>query len=65
MVLGQDTGYTALPAGTYTVDIAANGTTTAAIPGTDAIVVGAGSINTAFAVGNGSGLSAILLNDQR
>ncbi|ASP39282.1 hypothetical protein CHH28_11605 [Bacterioplanes sanyensis] len=65
VTLGQDTGYTALPAGTYTVDIAADGTTAPAIPGTDAIAISAGSISTAIAVGNGSGLSAILLNDKR
>ncbi|UTW47216.1 DUF4397 domain-containing protein [Bacterioplanoides sp. SCSIO 12839] len=70
VVLGQARpdktgGYTALPAGTYTVDIAADGTTAAAVPGTNAVPVAAGAINTAIAVGNGSGLSAILLNDKR
>ncbi|WP_419811231.1 DUF4397 domain-containing protein [Bacterioplanoides sp.] len=63
--LGQDTDYTALPADTYTVVIAADGTTAAAVPGTDAVVVAAGSLQTAIAVGNGSGLSAILLDDKR
>lgn len=63
--LGQNTDYTSLPAGTYTVDIAADGTTAAAVPGTDAVTVAAGSLSTAIAVGNGSGLSAILLNDKR
>ena len=65
VVLGEDTGYVSLSTGTYTVDIAADGTTTAAVPGTDAVAVTAGSLQTAIAVGNGSGLSAILLNDSR
>ena len=63
--LGGDTDYVTLPDGTYTVVIAADGTTTAAVPGTSAIPVTGGSIQTAIAVGNGSGLSAILLNDCR
>ncbi len=65
VTFGQDTGYVALPAGTYTVDIAADGTTEPAIAGLDAIAIEAGSVSTAIAVGNGSGLSAILLNDKR
>ncbi len=65
VVLGQDTGYVTLPNGTYTVVIAADGTTTAAVPGTSAVPVDGGSLQTAIAVGNGSGLSAILLNDCR
>ena len=66
VVLGQDTGYVTLPNGTYTVVIAADGTTTSALStDTSAIPVAVGSLQTAIAVGNGSGLSAILLNDKR
>ena len=63
--LGENTDYVSLAAATYTVVIAADGTTAAAVPGTDAVEVAAGSLSTAIAVGNGSGLSAILLNDKR
>ena len=64
--LGENTNYVALPNGTYTVVIAADGTTTSALStDTPAIPVTGGSLQTAIAVGNGSGLSAILLDDQR
>lgn len=65
VTLGQDTGYVELPSATYTVDIAASGTTTAAVPGTNAVPVADGSIQTAIAIGNASGLSALLVNDAR
>lgn len=66
VVLGQDTDYVTLPNGTYTVVIAADGTRTSALStDTSAIPVAGGSLQTAIAVGNGSGLSAILLNDCR
>lgn len=63
--LGQNTGYTDLPAASYTIDIAADNTTNPAVPDISAVAVEKGSVKTAIAVGNGSGLSAILLNDKR
>ena len=65
VVQGQDTGYVALAPATYTVDIAADGTTTPAISGIDALPFAAGDVKTAIAIGNGSGLEALLLNDKR
>lgn len=65
--LGQDTGYVALAAGNYTVDIAVDGTTAAAVPGTDNIPLATGDVKTAIAIGTigGSGLQALLLDDKR
>jgi hypothetical protein len=64
--VGQDTGYVSLGAGTYDVIIAADGTQTAAIPNTDGLVLGAGSVTTAIAVGNSvANLDRLLLDDAR
>jgi hypothetical protein len=62
---GQDTGYVALAPATYTVDIAADGTTSPAISGTDALGFAAGDVKTAIAIGDSSGLEALLLDDMR
>jgi len=62
---GQDSGYLPLAPSTYTVDIAADGTTTPAISGLDALVFAAGDVKTAIAIGDGSGLGALLLDDTR
>ena len=62
---GQDTGYVALASATYTVDIAADGTTTPAISDLDSLPFAAGDVKTAIAIGDSSGLDALLLNDKR
>lgn len=62
---GQDTGYVALAPAIYTVDIAADGTTSPAISGTDALGFAAGDVKTAIAIGDSSGLEALLLDDTR
>ncbi|MCM0611234.1 DUF4397 domain-containing protein [Marinobacter sediminum] len=67
VLFGQDTGYVTLaaPAG-YDVVIAADGTTTAAVPGTDGITLGTGGVATAIALGaSGGNLSALILDDLR
>tara|TARA_B110000211_G_scaffold171604_1_gene193746 strand:- start:220 stop:1536 length:1317 start_codon:yes stop_codon:yes gene_type:complete len=65
VVLGQDTGYLSLEPNVYTIDITADGTTTPAISGLTDVEVAAGDVKTAIAIGNGSGLSALLLDDSR
>ena len=62
---GQDTGYVALSPATYTVDIAADDTTSPAISGLDSLPFAAGDVKTAIAIGDSSGLDALLLNDKR
>lgn len=63
--LGQDTGYLTLAPNDYTIDIAANNTTTPAISGLTDVTFEAGQVKTAIAIGDGSGLEALLLNDGR
>jgi hypothetical protein len=65
IVQGQDSGYLTLAPATYIVDIAADGTTSPAISGLDALVFAGGDVKTAIAVGNGSGLEALVLDDSR
>ena len=65
VIQGQDTGYVALVPDTYTVDIAADGTTTPAISGTDALSFAAGDVKTAIAIGESSELEVLLINDKR
>lgn len=67
VVIGQDTGYTALD-GTvaYDVVIAAEGTTAAAVPGTANLTLGDDTVTTAIAIGNSvQNLEAIILSDKR
>ena len=67
MVIGQDTGYTALD-GTFAYDvvIAAQGTTSAAVPGTANLTLGDDTVTTAIAIGNSvQNLEAIILSDKR
>lgn len=63
--LGQDTGYLTLAPNDYAIDIAADGTTTPAISGLTDVTLGAGEVKTAIAIGDGSGLDALLLDDSR
>lgn len=64
--IGGDTGYVTLPAASFDVTIAADGTTAAAVPGTQGITLAAGSVTTAIAIGAGvSSLEALLLDDRR
>jgi hypothetical protein len=67
VVIGQNTGYTALDGSTaYDVVIAADGTTSAAVPGTANLTFGNDSLTTAIAIGNSvPNLEAIILNDKR
>lgn len=67
VVIGQDTGYTALSGTTaYDVVIAADGTTAAAVPGTANLTLGDNTVTTAIAVGNSvQNLEAIILSDKR
>lgn len=62
--IGDDTGYTTLPAAAYDVTIAVDGDTAAAIPGTQGLDFSAGTVTTAIAIGAGN-LEALLLNDLR
>lgn len=67
VVIGQDTGYTALD-GTvaYDVVIAAEGTTAAAVPGTANLTLADDTVTTAIAIGNSvQNLEAIILSDKR
>lgn len=67
VVIGQDTGYTALD-GTFAYDvvIAAQGTTSAAVPGTANLTLGDDTVTTAIAIGNSvQNLEAIILSDKR
>ena len=67
VVIGQNTGYTALD-GTvaYDVVIAAEGTTAAAVPGTANLTLGDDTVTTAIAIGNSvQNLEAIILSDKR
>jgi hypothetical protein len=62
----QDSGYLDVPEATYDVVIAANGDTTAAVPGTEGLELAAGSITTALAIGADVGsLEPLLLDDKR
>lgn len=61
----QDSGYLTLAPANYTVDITANNSTQAAISGLDNLMFSAGDVKTAIAIGNGSGLEALLLDDSR
>lgn len=64
--IGEDTGYTTLPDASYDVTIAADGTTAAAVPGTDNLALAAGSVTTAIAIGaDVSSLGALVLDDRR
>jgi len=65
VVFGQDTGYVSLPAATYDAVIAADGTTAPAVPNTAGLAIGAGDIFTGIAIGDASGLDAIVLDDRR
>ncbi|WP_100639966.1 DUF4397 domain-containing protein [Marinobacter salexigens] len=66
VLLGKDTGYVTVPAATYDVTIAADGTTMAAVPGTQGLDLPAGSVTTAIAIGASVGsLEALLLEDRR
>lgn len=66
VVIGQNTEYVSLDAGTYDVIIAADGTQTAAVPNTSGIELAAGSVTTAIAVGNSVGtLDRVILDDAR
>ncbi len=66
VIIGQDTGYTALEGTTaYQVVIAADNTTAPAITGLDNVTFGADSVTTAIAIGNASGLDKIILDDER
>lgn len=66
VLFGADTGYTTLPAASYDIVIAADGTTTAAVPGTNNLGLAAGSVTTAIAIGAGvNTLAALLLDDLR
>jgi 2-keto-3-deoxy-6-phosphogluconate aldolase len=62
----QDSGYLAVPGATYDVVIAADGTSTPAVPGTAGLELTAGSITTALAIGaDVSSLAPLLLDDKR
>ena len=63
--LGQDTGYLSLAPNGYTIDIAADGTTSPAISGLTNVALAAGDVKTAIAIGDGSGLEPLLLDDSR
>ncbi len=67
VVIGQNTGYTALDGAlAYDVVIAADGTTAAAVPGTANLTFGTDTVTTAIAIGNSvPNLEAIILNDKR
>lgn len=66
VVIGQNTEYVSLDAGTYDVIIAAGGTQTAAVPNTSGLELAAGSVTTAIAVGNSVGtLDRVILDDAR
>lgn len=67
VVIGQNTGYTALDGAlAYDVVIAADGTTAAAVPGTENLTFGTDTVTTAIAIGNSvPNLEAIILNDKR
>ncbi|MDF1764477.1 MAG: hypothetical protein P1U57_13790, partial [Oleibacter sp.] len=62
---GQDTGYLTLAPNDYTIDITADGTVTPAIGGLTSVTFAAGDVKTAIAIGDGSGLEALLLDDGR
>ena len=62
---GQDTGYLSLAPNGYTIDIAADGTTSPAISGLTNVALAAGDVKTAIAIGDGSGLEPLLLDDSR
>jgi hypothetical protein len=64
--IGDDTGYVTLPASSFDITIAADGTITPAVPGTQGVSLTEGSVTTAIAIGAGTGsLEALLLNDLR
>lgn len=65
--IGQNTGYSALNGtAAYDVVIAAENTTSAAVPGTANLTFGTDTVTTAIAIGNSvPNLEAIILNDKR
>lgn len=65
VTIGQNTGYVEIVPATYDAIIAADGTNTAVVPNTAGLVFAEGDVVTAIAVGNGSGLSPIVLVDKR
>lgn len=67
VTFGQDTGYVTVGgAASYNVVIAADGTTSPAVPGTDRLTLGVGGIVTAIAVGDSApNLEAIVMDDLR